>query len=469
MREMAFVYEVTELATALKPAFLARLLAEYEAPVAYLDPDIVVYGSLDHAAELARRTPIVLTPHVLGPLPRDGLRIRDEDLLLCGQFNLGFITVGPGAEPFLDWWGERTRFHACNEPAAGMFTDQRWIDFVPALFDHEVVRHPGWNVAYWNLHERPLHREADGTVTAAGEPLVFLHLSGFSPDADHLLSRHTLDAPRVLLSEEPVLAELTAEYAERLRSLDPDGGEEPYAYGSLAGRPLPLEVRRMFRSALLEPDPADGPVPEPFGAEGDAPVLRWLNQRVVAHADGFVTRLERMVWQMRVDLQLAFPDLHGAGGAGLATWCRHDPWYLDRYGHLVADESAPLVDPPPPLPGLNIIGYVRAELGVGEAARLVVRAAEAGGIPHVVHAYGATRSRQLDPSIPGAGDGPCPIPRAVRSSEHTALALRAPSAPSSSASCWAVATTGSSSSPTTRASTAPWGRSSRPPDPRVPR
>lgn len=404
LREMAFIYDVTELATAVKPALLARLLAEHDAPVTYLDPDIVVYGPLDEAAERATRTPIVLTPHVLEPIPRDGFRIRDEDLLLCGQFNLGFITVGAGAEPFLAWWGERTRAHACNEPAQGMFTDQRWIDFVPALFDHDVVRHRGWNVAYWNLHERPLRRDEDGRVTAGGEPLVFLHLSGFDPDADHLLSRHTLDTPRVLLSDEPVLAELAEDYAERLRAIDPDG-PAAYGYGLLAGRTIPLEIRRLFRQALLDPDPADGPLPEPFGDAGDGPVLRWLNQRVVAHPEGYVTRLERMVWQMRVDLQLAFPDLQGAGGAGLSAWCRQDGWYDERYGHLLVDVSEPDVAPPHPLPGLNIIGYVRAELGVGEAARLVVRAAEAGGVPHVVHAYGATRSRQLDPSTPHAGDG----------------------------------------------------------------
>ena len=35
-----------------------------------------------------------------------------------------------------------------------MFTDQRWIDFVPSLFDHFILKDPTYNVAYWNLHER---------------------------------------------------------------------------------------------------------------------------------------------------------------------------------------------------------------------------------------------------------------------------------------------------------------------------
>ena len=42
-----------------------------------------------------------------------------------------------------------------------MFTDQRWIDFVPSLFDHHILKDPSYNVAYWNLHERDL--QWDGT------------------------------------------------------------------------------------------------------------------------------------------------------------------------------------------------------------------------------------------------------------------------------------------------------------------
>ena len=37
-----------------------------------------------------------------------------------------------------------------------MFTDQRWVDFVPSLFDHLILKDPGCNVAYWNLHGREL-------------------------------------------------------------------------------------------------------------------------------------------------------------------------------------------------------------------------------------------------------------------------------------------------------------------------
>ena len=43
---------------------------------------------------------------------------------------------------------------------------------------------------------------------------------------------------------------------------------------------------------------------------------------------------------------------------------------------------------------MNVVGYLHAELGVGEAGRRIVLSAEAAGLPVATVAYGATRSRQ---------------------------------------------------------------------------
>src|SRR5690606_24035113 len=88
---------------------------------------------------------------------------------------------------------------------------------VPALFEHTVLRDPGFNVAYWNLHERPLTKTADGTVTAGGSPLRFFHFSGYRPERPWLLTLHCARKPRVLLSEHPVLRELCDAYGAALR------------------------------------------------------------------------------------------------------------------------------------------------------------------------------------------------------------------------------------------------------------
>ena len=44
----------------------------------------------------------------------------------------------------------------------------------------DVLRDRGANVAYWNLDTRALEHGPDG-YTVDGEPLRFMHLSGFDP------------------------------------------------------------------------------------------------------------------------------------------------------------------------------------------------------------------------------------------------------------------------------------------------
>ncbi len=64
--------------------------------------------------------------------------------------------------PFLDWWHERLRLDAVVDPANVLFTDQRWVDWVPSLFASHVLDDHGMNVAYRNVDERPLERADDG-------------------------------------------------------------------------------------------------------------------------------------------------------------------------------------------------------------------------------------------------------------------------------------------------------------------
>src|SRR5665647_24429 len=69
---LAFFYNVTELSTALKPWALEMLLLRGAKTAVYLDPDIYVYSSLAEIEALSLEHGIVLTPHAVLPIPRDG-------------------------------------------------------------------------------------------------------------------------------------------------------------------------------------------------------------------------------------------------------------------------------------------------------------------------------------------------------------------------------------------------------------
>jgi hypothetical protein len=167
---MAGIYDVTELATAVKPPMLRWLLGGGRDHVIYLDPDIKVFDSLEGVAQLARDHAIVLTPHTMVPIPRDQRRVDGLHILGSGVYNLGFIALGAEASEFIEWWWSNTRREALMDHQRMMFTDQRWIDFVPSFFSHHILKHPGYNVAYWNLHSRNLSWTGTG-YQVNGEPL----------------------------------------------------------------------------------------------------------------------------------------------------------------------------------------------------------------------------------------------------------------------------------------------------------
>src|SRR5438105_4745546 len=265
---MAAIYEVTELATAVKPWLLELLLGRGADAAVYLDPDIEVFAPLDDIGELARRHGIVLIPHALAPLPADGRKPTPQDIADAGVYNLGFLAVGPQARPFLSWWGQRLRRDCIVSVEEGLFVDQRLLDALPAYFEHTILRDPACDVAYWNLHERTVRWTGSGYVVN-GTPLRFFHFSGFDPRRPEVLSKHQGDRPRIDLARAPDLARLCREYAAKLIAAGyREAASQPYGYArSAAGLPLDRRMRRLYREALIAADrgaPLDAP--DPFGS-----------------------------------------------------------------------------------------------------------------------------------------------------------------------------------------------------------
>ncbi|OLR92804.1 FkbM family methyltransferase [Actinokineospora bangkokensis] len=388
---MALAYTVTELSTAVKPWLLRALLDEHDVAV-YLDPDIEVFAPFAaEAAALAVEHGIVLTPHVLDPMPRDGLRPSEADIMASGVFNLGFIAVGGQAAPFLRFWADRLRQDAISSVAEQLFTDQRWVDNVPALFGHVAVTDPGWNVAYWNVYQRPLARAADGSLTAAGRPLRFAHYSGHRPEVPWLVSTHFADRPRVLLADQPVLADLLAGYRSQLigAGYREALADVPYRWDTLPdGAAVTPPLRRLYRAAWIEAERAGTPLPpNPLapGAAGDPAqdLIAWACTPATAdQARAGLSRWAVVVWDARPDLQQAFPHPLHADAAAFRRWCQTSG--VDE-GMLPAGavEDRPARGPVDPVPdlGVNVLGYLTAELGVGELGRLVHEAVVAGGLP----------------------------------------------------------------------------------------
>ena len=418
LHQLAMWYDVMELATAVKPLLLRSLVADGHPVICYLDPDIEVFAPLEDIGALAIDHGIVLTPHVTEPIPRDGLRPAESDILGAGVYNLGFIAIGPSASTFLDWWWARLRRDGLVEPSKMMFTDQRWVDFAPGIFAPHILRSPAYNVAYWNASERPLGRASDGTVQVRGERLRFFHFSGYDPDLPWQLSKHTGDAPRALLSEHPMLAELCDHYRRRLFEA---GYRQwhgvPYAYGSLPnGIRVDRRMRKVYRHFLhLAESGRPGALspPDPFDPAGCDEFVEWLRSPWPGRTWSTLGRYLQAVYDERPDLQAAFPPNRPGSVRRLTAWMTDTaPQEEGIPRELLLPPLAaapPIPVSPTPAPGVNLVGYLRAELGVGEAARLTTAVLSAAREPLATFTWTETESRQQYESPPDSSEAPYDI------------------------------------------------------------
>jgi len=404
---MPMLYNVTELATALKPWFFRHLFARERSELLYFDPDIEIFSPVDRLAELAAKHCIVITPHTTRPMSRDKVKPSETDILGAGAYNLGFLGLNPDSTPFLDWWSERLLREAIIDPVNMRFTDQRWMDFAPGYFDAYLLKDETCNVAYWNADSRPLVWNGD-RYEVANQPLCFFHFSGFRPEDPHLLSLHQQTNPRTRLSEHPALARLCREYAEKLADADYARLHRlPYGLDTApGGLKITMPMRLAYRAALQTHEETGASIPPNAFTEPEK-FIAWLNEPLHPRHSPEITRYFWAIHKTRADLGAVFPKLFGADKTPYYDWLRKE----GRYQIPIPAELFP--SPPVfypngngsggPARGVTLTGYLRAEAGTGEAGRLMATAIETSGEKQTSQVWSAGRSRQNHPW----SDGDC--------------------------------------------------------------
>ena len=397
----AFKYSILEINTAVKPFLLQRLFAEGAGKLLYLDPDILVVSPLTELLERLDEANIVLTPHLTSPID-DGRHPSEMSILQAGSFNLGFIglAASPAADALLVWWGERMLEHCVVEIERGLFVDQKWIDLVPGLFEGvSVLRHPGYNVAYWNLHDRELSvpEPAPEGSEVNGEPLRFFHFSGFDPEKVGRVSKHQ---NRYLLSDRPELVPLFSHYGELLLAA---GYREvrswPYAFGVFDdGVSIPDVARSLYFSLGEE----RSRYPDPFGT-GEGSFRDWA-MAPAGKGSGvpYLSRLLHFLASSRDDLIAAFPDPKGKDLGRFADWLFEGGRQEYRLADLFLEPLAPLMATPP-TPGAAAKSKARRTVRRANRSKLVTQAKL-----HLKRAIGEDRFEAVKRKVPGLGVPPDP-------------------------------------------------------------
>jgi hypothetical protein len=245
-----FKHDVVEGCTAVKPTMLLALLQAGRArgganKIIYLDPDIAVFHALTDIEARLDTASVVLTPHQLSANDTASA-IADNEMtsLKYGIFNLGFIAVRNDARghDFAQWWTRMTRAACYDDVAAGIFTDQKYCDIVPSLFEGvHIERDPGCNVASWNLSRRKLRFTSEGGLTVNGSPLKFYHFTKIGGIGAVMTERYAHANTEVY--------EVVNWYKREVRrNTIADTESHPWRYGRFAnGQTVPRAARLLWR------------------------------------------------------------------------------------------------------------------------------------------------------------------------------------------------------------------------------
>jgi hypothetical protein len=269
LEQMSFYYGPAEFCWSLR-GFMHEYMQNHTQHDTwlFLDSDMMISGSFDPIFAQLDHCSILLNPHFqkTGYLPAGSW--IELAVLRAGKFNGGFLGLkrSPTTAQFITWFKARLNRFAFDEPCFEeihvLYADQLWLDLVPIHFPEvELLRHPGANLAHWNLFERDVVLHPDGTVSVDGQPLLFTHFSGWSIDEPELVSRHSphySDPPNI-----PAWEKKGREYRDRLLN---NGYVEkitwPYGFARFRnGQEITYDQRRLYYNDLRN---GQCPVDQPF-------------------------------------------------------------------------------------------------------------------------------------------------------------------------------------------------------------
>ncbi|MDA8019763.1 MAG: glycosyltransferase family 4 protein [Thermoanaerobaculia bacterium] len=272
-------------------------------------------------------------------------------------------------------------------------------------------------------------------------PLIFFHFSGIDPESLEGVSKHQ-DRFTFRDLDEPTQA-LYRHYADLVRAAGyAETRPWPYAFGMFSNG---CRIPDLARALYLDMTPAERQrFGDPFEVDGEASFYRWLNEPASGRrGEGHLSRLMARIHSGRPDLRGAYGDPSGADFSAFSSWMRdagryeyrldeafltdlHDDRHLPRWtpsglkrravgrvrriyhspggrklkaslkNTLGPDRTRslkrrlrpkPVVDEPaaagPPMEdlGVNLVGYLDAETGMGQAARSLGRAFATTPIP----------------------------------------------------------------------------------------
>jgi len=414
LHEKALLLGARGLARWLYPSVI-RTLGGGE-PVVAMVPGVILLAPPDDLVSACRDAGLGVVSRVTN-LPDDGRWPTPDDAARLGSYSGALLAVDPGRHDVLESWERLT-----DHPAV---PGDRWVDVVAALGPHGTVRGTAALLSPWTLAPGNRIVAAPGappTLLLDGAPVAAVDLCGLDPVRPWLLDATAPGDPRARLSDHPALTALVADVAAELTApgAEPRQGTWDPEMTAL-GIPVHPVLSALFRTAHADRGrTGGGPLPDPFDPDQVDSCLSWLTEPL---GDG-TGRYLRAIHRSRPDLQRQYPRVPGEDATEFLRWAniyaRTDPGYpaslvdeaLARSG--TGSRSG---RPTRSVAGVNVVGFLSGELGIGESARLMVDALDAAGIPHATVA--------VEQGLLGRASIPVPTDRGAPRFDTTLLCVNA--------------------------------------------
>jgi glycosyltransferase involved in cell wall biosynthesis len=357
---------------------LIRSLFEQGAtgPLVYLDPGLRVLGPLVELEEMVNRFELVLVPRVAEQRSKDAPAFAGPSGGGALSHRVLAVRAGAGTDRMISAW---PRWFANDGPAI-----YSWFDALPAITaDVAVLSTPGYGLDPRTLSMWQPAENAD-RVEVDGYPARLFDFTDLDPrEPGRYLDYEATIAPSAV----PALARLIELHAREL--LDAGYTEDLARPERLDRFEDGVRLTPAIRELLIEAVQEGKLTLPPLSEAGRRQLYDSLNQLADRGRDAGLTRLHLAIWDSREDLRAAYPHLDGPDGLGYAGWlCVHGPRQEGLIDELLPPAPASLhrdtasnLQEREPLWGVNVAGFFTSELGLGEAARLLIAGLDASGVP----------------------------------------------------------------------------------------
>jgi glycosyltransferase involved in cell wall biosynthesis len=338
------------------------------------------------------------TMAVLAPLPESLTSDRDDGLVVGRAAHVdpgsglpwGGLLDGavrfPGSGAAVAGWWRRRLGEVLTAPGA---VPRPWVSPPSAI----ALCDPSLRVTPATLVGLELVVGGRGVATGDGRLVALVDLDGFDPTEPWWYAPRE-GAPARHPSQDPALRRLCLEVADGLLAHGWEPAQEPAEVEPVPGIRADAELRAWYRALLGERPP--GQVPNPYEPGEVAAFLELLAGRPAPGAAGPTAHLDLLL-AARPDLRAAFPRSRWADRRSLLRWA---------WSHGLAEGATSMATLPPPAAppatvqvtegprpfGVNLTGYLDADLGLGVAARRMATALRAVGVPVAEVTYDRTSS-----------------------------------------------------------------------------